>query len=29
LIDEAMRKLRLDKPMFVEDPGALAVASET
>ncbi|HWA73066.1 MAG TPA: HAD-IC family P-type ATPase [Polyangiaceae bacterium] len=24
LIDEAMRKFRLDRPLFVEDPGALA-----
>jgi magnesium-transporting ATPase (P-type) len=26
LVDEAMRRLRLDKPMFVEDPGAIALA---
>jgi cation-transporting ATPase I len=28
LIDEAMRKLRLDKPMFVEDPDALTAGAE-
>jgi magnesium-transporting ATPase (P-type) len=28
LIDEVMRKLKLDKPMFVEDPDALTAATE-